>query len=32
VPVQWALGWFVTGSAGVDVDRHYAVFGRRAAS
>jgi hypothetical protein len=27
VPGLWALGWFVTASAGVDVDRQYAVFG-----
>jgi len=27
VPLLWALGWFVTASAGVDVDRQYAVFG-----
>jgi hypothetical protein len=27
VPALWALGWFVTASAGIDVERQYAVFG-----
>jgi hypothetical protein len=27
VPVLWALGWFVTVSAGVDVERQWAQFG-----
>jgi hypothetical protein len=27
VPVTWALGWTITSSIGVDVERGYAVFG-----
>lgn len=27
VPLLWGLGWFVTASAGVDVEKQYAVFG-----
>lgn len=27
MPLLWALGWVVTASAGVDVERQYAVFG-----
>jgi hypothetical protein len=27
VPLLWALGWTVTTSAGIDVERQYAVFG-----
>lgn len=27
VPALWALGWFVTASAGVDVERQYTHFG-----
>jgi hypothetical protein len=27
MPVLWALGWTVTTTAGIDVERRYAVFG-----
>ncbi len=27
MPLLWALGWMVTTAGGIDVDRHYAVFG-----
>ena len=27
MPLLWALGWTVTATAGIDVDRQYAVFG-----
>jgi hypothetical protein len=27
VPALWAIGWWITASAGIDVERQYAVFG-----